>query len=155
MADVDRYLPPLSQTPMFRELGHSELRHIAEMMEERRFPAGTTLAESGEAGHTLYLITSGLVRVPSLVGTRASLLMTAPEILGVAAIVPPHRYIATGVADTDCEVLTIPVSGIHALMDMDVSVARRLTHEVAQYLYQRLEEAIADAHGRTIGNYVN
>ncbi|MFA7249501.1 MAG: cyclic nucleotide-binding domain-containing protein [Dehalococcoidia bacterium] len=157
MIDPDRepQLHLLSQSPLFREFGSSELRRVGALISERRFEAGATIAEGGEFGKSLYVIANGLVRIPSMVGTGSSLLMCAPEAFGVSSLVPPHRYLKSAIADTDCHALVIPTQGLLALLEADDSLGRRLFHQVARYLWQRFEEAIADAHGRPIGNYLH
>ncbi|MEI6665778.1 MAG: cyclic nucleotide-binding domain-containing protein [Chloroflexota bacterium] len=156
MLEVDRdaYLPLLTSNPLFRELGSAELSAVAELVSERSFAAGETLIERGEASTSLFLIVSGLVRVPSVVGTQASLMMTTPEMLGIPGLIAPHRHVLTAIANTDCHTFEISMQGLRALMDTDDSFGRRLFHEVARHLWQVLDEIVADADGKPIGNYL-
>lgn len=150
----DTWMRALRTCPTFHELGTSELALIGDLASERAIPGGTAIGVQGEPGDTLHLIMEGLVRIPSLVGTHRNLLLSPPEVYGVALLVAPHRHLATAVTEGHCRTLAIPVSGLRAVMDRDDGIGRRLFHEVARNLHVRFEEAIADAQGNPIGNYL-
>ncbi|MFA7248379.1 MAG: cyclic nucleotide-binding domain-containing protein [Dehalococcoidia bacterium] len=139
---------------LFQEFGDSELSRILPIARERHFASGSAIADSGEHAEALYVIADGLVRVPSLMGTPSSLMMSSPEVFGISGLVPPHRYLKSAIASTDCRVLEIPIPALRAMVERDHSLSRRLMARTAAYLHQRLVEAISDAHGHPIGNYL-
>jgi len=139
---------------LFTHFGSSELARILPLVRERHVPADVTITEFDERAESLFIVADGLVRVPSLVGSSSTLMMSYPDAIGVAGLVPPHRYLKTAITSTDCRMLEVPVHALRAIVEGDPSLSARLMLRVAESLTQRFFEAIYDSRGNPIGNYV-
>ncbi|MDP8955808.1 MAG: HEAT repeat domain-containing protein [Actinomycetota bacterium] len=53
----------LRKVPLFAELSPKDLKHVAEVVAERAFPDGSTIAEAGEWGDEMHVVVSGEIRV--------------------------------------------------------------------------------------------
>lgn len=51
------------QIKLFRDIPHTELRHISEYLHRKSFSAGTTLMTADQSGEVVYFILSGTVKV--------------------------------------------------------------------------------------------
>ncbi len=84
MEELIRRVLFLSTVPLFRELSGENLENIAEILEDRTYGAGESLMELGEAGDSLYLITSGKVRVH--IGSQELAVLDAGAVVGEVAL---------------------------------------------------------------------
>jgi CRP/FNR family cyclic AMP-dependent transcriptional regulator len=53
----------LKQVPLFRSLRPEDSRHIAELLQKHILRKGEVLFRNGEEGHSLYMITSGKIKI--------------------------------------------------------------------------------------------
>ncbi|MEK7833955.1 MAG: cyclic nucleotide-binding domain-containing protein, partial [Acidobacteriota bacterium] len=56
-------LSDLGRINLFRDVPHTELRHIGEWLHRKTFSAGTTLMTADQSGEVVYFILSGTVKV--------------------------------------------------------------------------------------------
>ena len=63
MAEAHSILPILKKIPLFAELTEQSHEEIIKRIELQLYPAGYILFHEGDAGDTLYIIKSGLIKV--------------------------------------------------------------------------------------------
>ena len=81
------------------DLDDDELRQIAELFKERRFPAGTTAVQEGSGGGALYVIESGEAAV--LIGGEAQHTLGQGDYFGEIALIDEGKRMATIVASSE------------------------------------------------------
>jgi CRP/FNR family transcriptional regulator len=157
----------LAQSPLFRDLGASELEALAAVSSLRSLPKGQTLFLEGDPAHTLFIVARGIIKVYKMdpQGRRQMVLhLDGPyhAVAAVAIFLEKPRYPACAEALEDSLLLAIPTEAFQRLLETHPALARALIrflarrqgqlvhlldrlvfHEVgsrlAEYLLQRLE----------------
>jgi CRP/FNR family transcriptional regulator/CRP/FNR family cyclic AMP-dependent transcriptional regulator len=145
----------LSAVPLFASLGEQELRELAEACRVRSFRAGEILFHEGDAGHTLYLLQSGHVKILRVApdGKETILHLAAPgEWLGELALLDGLPRSATAEALEAVETVAVSREGFLAMLDrcphLAVTVARRLAETVRRLNEQVQDVVLLDLPGR-------
>lgn len=96
----------VQKVPIFRELRDDFLVRLAATMEELSFPAHHPIVRQGEEGRSLYILTSGQVRVH--LGTRELAVLKRGACFGEMAVLDtePRSASVTTLEPSDCLVLT-------------------------------------------------
>lgn len=126
----------------------------------RRFAAGTTIFQEGEASSEAFLLQEGRVRLLKRVrNAERSLGVLRPgDLLGEAALVDAGPRNSTAIALTDCAVLALDPITFGSLLAANPKVAMR----IVQHLVRRLREAeeqienamISDAPSRVVNTLI-
>jgi CRP/FNR family transcriptional regulator, cyclic AMP receptor protein len=95
----------LRKVSLFSSLDKKELETLAHLVKERRYSGGTTIVQSGQAGHGLYVITDGAVSVRKDGKTVAHL--GPGDFFGEMSVLDGGPRTADVVADRDTECLTL------------------------------------------------
>lgn len=151
----------LKTYPLLSKLADQDLALLAEVMEERRFPAGTEILREGEAGDEMFLLLEGSVDVLKTTPfgdayVTASLLDSYHCSFGEMALIDGGRRSATIRARTDCLTLSLnrkafqdfcrahPPIGLELLMSISLTLVRdlRAENENLHIVYQALIEEI-------------
>ena len=101
----------LKELPLFAGLSKRHLRRIADLVQEARFSAQSTIVQEGSRGQTFYVILDGDVSV-TRPGRRPAR-MGAGDFFGEMSLLDGKERSATVVADTDVLTLRIARSGLH------------------------------------------
>lgn len=101
-------------------------------------PPGFTLIRQGSEVRTVYLLTSGVVKVLGSVDGEDVLvgIRTATWLLGVTSAIRGDRHVATIAALSDCQVCPLAVGALHRL--------RRTDGAVCLWLQERLSDELVD-----------
>ncbi len=135
----------LAQAPIFRGADPADLGPLAALASFRSFTRGEHLFRAGDAADTLYIVSSGSVRVYRLArgGTRElTLHVEGPRqvVAGVAAFEAQARYPASAVAlAAPTEVLALPAAAVRGR----VCGTPALAGAVIAYLARRQAELLA------------
>ncbi len=151
----------LKSFPLLGRLSDEELGCLAEVMQERSFPAGTEILREGEAGDELFLLLNGSVDVLKTTpfGDRyvtASLVESYHCSFGEMALIDRGQRSATVLAKTDCRTLVLgyeafqrfcrehPTIGLELLMSISATLVHdlRMENENLRIVYQALIEEI-------------
>jgi hypothetical protein len=99
----------LKGVPIFAHLQFKELLAIASISSAETFHAGDTIVEQGERGYTMYVITSGMVRIVSHGGKEEVLLaeLGTNDYFGEMALFDDSPRSAAAIADGEVRTLTI------------------------------------------------
>jgi NTE family protein len=99
----------LRQVPLFAGLSAGELEGVAERMRQRSYAAGELIFREGEPGHTLLLLTGGLVRVSVAMGEAEQGLarLHRGDVLGEMSLLTGEPRMATARAVLPTEALEL------------------------------------------------
>jgi len=116
----------------------------------RRFAAGATIFQEGEASAEAFLLQEGRVRLLKRVrSSERSLGVLRPgDLLGEAALVDAGPRSSTAIALTDCAVLALDPITFGSLLAANPKVAMR----IVQHLVRRLREAEEQIENAMIGD---
>ena len=151
----------LKSFPLLSRLSDEELAYLAEVMEERSFPAGAEILKEGETGDEMYLLLRGSVDVLKTTpyGDRyvtASLVDSYHCSFGEMALIDRGQRSATVRAKTECRTLVLsykafhrfcrehPTVGLELLMSISATLVHdlRMENENLRIVYQALIEEI-------------
>jgi CRP-like cAMP-binding protein len=157
----EKRIQGLKTFPLLSRLRDEDLALLAEVMEERRFPAGTEILREGEEGDEMFLLLEGDVDVLKTTPygdpyVTASLKAGYHCSFGEMALIDKGRRSATIRAKTDCRTLCLgqeafqrfcrehPPIGLELLMSISLSLVRdlRMENENLHVVYQALIEEI-------------
>jgi CRP/FNR family cyclic AMP-dependent transcriptional regulator len=122
--DVDR----LAKLPLFGELDHHDLSHVAGWVTEKRFVEGDVLIEEGELPTDIYLLERGTVDVThedQLIAT-----LGPGDIVGEIALLDPQRRTATVTATSSVRAVALSVDDF-ASMDAEMPEITKQFREMA------------------------
>ena len=118
--------------PIFSEFGDKDLRRVAEITKEVRFPAGKVIAKQGESGVGFHVIVDGEVDV-SVDGTTKATLRSG-EYFGEMSLLDGSPRSATVTASTDLRTISVTSWDFNALLDQYPELARTLLVELSSRL---------------------
>jgi small-conductance mechanosensitive channel/CRP-like cAMP-binding protein len=129
----------LGRTEIFRDLDPTLLDELGKTTQPLLFAPGEAIIRQGEPGTELYSLERGRVEV--VVGGENGIpvgvsVLEPGAVFGEAAFLTGGRRIATIVALTECEVLAIPRSALHHLLDKNRPLSERLTKVLADRMDQ-------------------
>jgi len=136
MASASSKVDVLAQVPLFAKFSKKELKHLAPLVDEVRFPAGKVLITEGRGGEEAFVIVSGSASVTR--GGSELRTAEAGEVVGEMALLQPAAVrSATVTAATDMELLVVGTRAFHSLImkHPEMSLA------IAVGLAERLREA--------------
>jgi CRP/FNR family cyclic AMP-dependent transcriptional regulator len=110
----------LHQYSLFAGLRDDQLRLVASIVEPTCFYAGHTLFEEGQPADKLYGLVESEVEVLYAISEEGPArvdVMTAGNLVGCSALVPPYCYTSTARTLTEAEVLAVDIAGLHMLSE--------------------------------------
>jgi len=122
----------LVDVPLFSNLSKRQLRHIAGLTVEERFPEGTELAEEGKPGDTFYVLLEGEAKVVR--GRRRMDRLIPGDFFGEIALIDGGPRTASVVATTPVTTLTISRKRFRSMLQEDSSIVLVMLEELAKRL---------------------
>lgn len=131
----------------FSFLTPAEQREMAMIADEVEIAEGETLFHTGDPAEALYVLVDGSIELQYVVidehepELRKSFLVgtiNPGDVLGISAVIGPHRLTATAIADVDSSLLRIDAGKLRALEAGDLQLALGLFRQVAQVSMERL-----------------
>ena len=150
----NEWLSTLSSCPIFQRLSTEQLMRVAELGTELAFPAGMAVTDPDKTQAHIYVVIEGLVSFPSLSKQATVAVVSAGEVFGHAALIPPYRVVFEGTASSDCRVLALPCSRLSDLLERDSELGRRVWQGLATEFATRFREAVDDWRGHTPDTYL-
>ncbi len=132
---VARRMPFIRPLSLFAQIADADLGPICEIVEDVEVPSGHFLMHAGEVGDSLYIITSGEMRVER--GGETIAQVGPGKVVGELALMDKQPRSADVIAITPCRLLRLSGEGLSALADRHGTIARGLFHLVSE----RLREA--------------
>jgi CRP-like cAMP-binding protein len=133
----------LRQYELFANLRSDQLRAVVPFVEPQCFYPDQILCQEGQPAETFYLLVDGNVEVLYAIAEEGPARvdkLTAGNLIGCSALVPPHVYTSTARTLTEVEVLAVDVAGLRGLSEKDP----RLVVDVQQHIIRCLLEHIVD-----------
>jgi len=132
----------LRSVPLFADMAPEDLKHIAAAATEHLYQDGTVIAEQGELGEELFLVTSGEIRV--VLQRRGSSMEVARrssgEFAGEMGIVSGEPRMASLVASGEVRALSLDRTRFERILVERPAVAMAVMQELAR----RIRDAYAE-----------
>ena len=131
----------LNSMACFQDLSDDQVNAIAEISNSVCYMKGHVLFEEGSKGELLYLLIDGDVDIyfKSAESTENKVdTVSSKEVLGCAALVPPHTYAATEKCLSDVEVLEINLTDLQDLIQQDPQIGFILQQHIIKTLNDRI-----------------
>jgi len=151
-------LESLRQIPLFAKVGDGDLRNMAQLLIERRFPKNKTIVEEGLPGDYMYVIREGRVKVTKLSGDgreKILELMGPGDFFGEMSLLDNAERSAS--VKTLCETRILALSRNDFLSelrrnpDLAMAVIQELTRRVRQMDEQASSLSFQRVRERTKG----
>ena len=134
----------LARTPFFGGLDDKALRRVAEMTNEREFPAGATVFGEGEQGCSMYVVESGeLVATRNGGSGRAVKLMrlAAGDFFGETTLIEMQPRPFSVTVERDARILELTNADLYRLYREDVKSYVLVLQNINRELCRRLRRA--------------
>ncbi|WNG39098.1 cyclic nucleotide-binding domain-containing protein [Archangium minus] len=136
----------ISSSPLFEMLSSTELAHLAELAEQRRYADGELVFEEGELGDSLYVIVRGeveVVRSDSGGILRPLTVLTAPDFFGEMSVIDKEYRSATVRARTEAVLLRLTTQHLATFRQTHRDGFTFVVINIARILSARVREANA------------
>jgi len=129
--DIEPVITRLAGVAALAYLEQSQLRQLAEVADRLCFGAGETVLKQGEMSEAVYIIDAG--RATTLYQADAAeaseiLQLGEGELIGETALTRGQPSRVSIVADTDLEVLRIPLTPLESLLEIHPQTAHQLAN---------------------------
>lgn len=108
----------------------------------KKVMAGTVLFKDGEAGHQMFVIHSGKIRITKKIGDveKTLAILPAGEFFGEMAILNDEPRTATAIVEEDSQLLVIDPKTFEAMIKGNSEIALRMIKKLSQRLKQADEQ---------------
>jgi CRP/FNR family transcriptional regulator, cyclic AMP receptor protein len=133
----------LKKVALFEGLTQGQLAKVAGIAQPRSYEGGAFLFREGEAGHEVFVLLSGKVRISKSVpgiGEEALAILEPGQYFGEMALVEEGPRSADAIAHTPCSVWVIGREALDQLMFTDKDLAYVLLWTFVRTLSVRLRE---------------
>jgi voltage-gated potassium channel len=113
----------IARVPLFAELDASEIADIMELLRAQLAEPGQVIVREGDAAHSMYFIAAGDVEVAL---KKERLRLGVGQFFGEVAVLRRARRSATATALTRTSLLVLSAQDLHALMQRDARIAKRI-----------------------------
>ncbi len=113
----------IARVPLFAELDAAEISDIMELLQAQVAEPGQVIVRAGDPAHSMYFIAAGEVEIAL---KRESIRLGVGQFFGEVAVLRRARRSATVTALARCSLLVLDAQDLHALMERDPRVARRI-----------------------------
>jgi len=128
---------------LFRDLGDPDVRRIASLCTERRYPAGATIFSEGDPGDAMFIVVGGLVKLVSASNKAETILhLLKPNQIFGELLFSEERRAFDAVASTDVVVSVIPRRNLEQIFASFPVVARNFIRLLSGRL-TRVEQGLA------------
>ena len=132
----------LKTVGIFAETPDGVLAEVATIVEEGPVVAGEMIFEKGDAGHCMYIVVAGEVRIHDGISTLNQL--GPGDVFGEMALLDPAPRMASATAVTDGLLLRLAQQPLYELMEEHSEVARGLIRVLCRRLRARAD-SLAEA----------
>jgi CRP/FNR family cyclic AMP-dependent transcriptional regulator len=135
----------LRAIPIFGGLEDKPLERLVEMLEERTFPAGTTVCKQGDMGRSMYIVRSGEVVLNRVgnTGTAVRVSRLGPgEFFGETTLLEIHARTSSVVVDsTQATLYVLSNASLYTLYREDTQAYVMVIQNISRELSRRLRRA--------------
>jgi CRP/FNR family transcriptional regulator, cyclic AMP receptor protein len=133
----------LKKVALFEGLTQGQLAKVAGIAQPRSYEGGAFLFREGEAGHEVFILLGGKVRISKSVpgiGEEALAILEPGQYFGEMALIEDSPRSADAIAHTPCSVWVIGREALDQLMFTDKDLAYVLLWTFVRTLSVRLRE---------------
>ena len=133
----------LKKVALFEGLTQGQLAKVASIAQARSYEVGAHLFREGEAGHEVFILLSGKVRISKSVpgiGEEALAILEPGQYFGEMALIEDSPRSADAIAHTSCSEWVIGREALDQLMFTDKDLAYVLLWTFVRTLSVRLRE---------------
>ena len=133
----------LKKVALFEGLTQGQLAKVASIAQARSYAAGAHLFREGDAGHEVFILLSGKVRISKSVpgiGEEALAILEPGQYFGEMALIEDSPRSADAIAHSSCDVWVIERAALDQLMFTDKDLAYVLLWTFVRTLSGRLRE---------------
>jgi voltage-gated potassium channel len=131
----------VARVPLFTGLNAGQIADIMRLMRAQTVEAGNIITRRGEPAHSMYFIAAGEVEV--MVKQRR-IRLTVGQFFGELAVLRRAHRSGTVTATARTSLLVLDAHDLHALMDREPLIARRIHAEVQQRLGREVDQPDGD-----------
>jgi voltage-gated potassium channel len=121
----------IARVPLFVGLDAGEIADIMQLLRAQLAEAGETIVREGDMAHSMYFIAAGEVEVAL---KREHIRLGVGQFFGEVAVLRRVRRSATATALTRSSLLVLDAQNLHALMQRDPRIAKRIKDVVEKRL---------------------
>ncbi|MGE5366443.1 MAG: cyclic nucleotide-gated ion channel [Betaproteobacteria bacterium] len=115
----------ISRVPLFAELDAAEISDIMGLLRAQVAEPGEVIVRKGDAAHSMYFIAAGEVEIV-LKGKKEPIRLGVGQFFGEIAVLRRSRRSATVIALARTNLLVLDAHDLHALMQRDPRIAKRI-----------------------------
>jgi voltage-gated potassium channel len=119
----------IARVPLFAELDAGEIADIMNLLRAQLAEAGEVIVREGEPAHSMYFIAEGEVEVAL---KEQNVRLGTGQFFGEVAVLRRARRSATATALARTSLLVLDAQDLHALMQRDSRIAKRIKDVVAK-----------------------
>ena len=129
----------LREVPLFANLSPDDLKQIADIAREDWYHDGAVIFKQGEAGHELFIIAAGKMRVTKTVdgASRLVAIRETGDFIGEMAIIESAERSATVQVEGEARVLVIDENAFKAILRDRPEVSFAVLRELSQRLREK------------------
>lgn len=113
----------IARVPLFAELDAGEIADISQLLRAQLVEPGEVIVREGDTAHSMYFIAAGEVEVAL---KKERLRLGVGQFFGEVAVLRRARRSATATALTRANLLVLAAQDLHALMQRDPRIAKRI-----------------------------
>lgn len=113
----------IARVPLFAELDAGEIADIMQLLRAQLAETGEVIVRKGDAAHSMYFIAEGEVEVAL---KKENVRLGVGQFFGEVAVLRRARRSATATALCRTSLLVLDAQNLHALMQRDPRVAKRI-----------------------------
>jgi voltage-gated potassium channel len=113
----------IARVPLFAELDAAEIADIMQLLRAQLVQPGEVIVREGETAHSMYFIAAGEVEVAL---KKQRIRLGVGQFFGEVAVLRRARRSATATAITRTSLLALSAQDLHALMQRDTRIAKRI-----------------------------
>ena len=117
----------VARVPLFSELDAAAISDIMELLRAQVAEAGQTIVRAGDPAHSMYFIAAGEVEIAL---KKERLRLGVGQFFGEVAVLKRVHRSATATALTRTSLLVLDAEDLHALMERDPRIAKRINEVV-------------------------
>jgi voltage-gated potassium channel len=131
----------VARVPLFAELTAGDIADIMRLLRAQQAEAGTIIARRGDTAHSMYFVVAGEVEIEF---KHQRVHLGAGHFFGEVAALRRARRSATATAVTRTSLLVLDAHDLHALMEREPRIARRIREMVRSRLGRDLVTKTGD-----------
>jgi CRP-like cAMP-binding protein len=139
----------LKKIPVFRELSRKEILEVDELLHERTYQKDEIIFEQGDAGHGIFIIISGKVRVKSTCKLLETVVaeLGPGEMFGELSLFDEAQRNATVVAIEPTVAVALFQAEFSSLLTKNKDIGVKVLVEIFRTMSQRLRRLLLEQPG--------